>query len=46
MRIEEIENLIEPVVISHGCELWGIELLRGKKDLQLESILMPLRVPP
>jgi len=31
MRIEEIENLIEPVVISHGCELWGIELLRGKK---------------
>ena len=31
MRIEEIENAIEPVVNSHGCELWGIELLRGKK---------------
>ena len=31
MRIEEIENEIQPVVISHGCELWGIELLRGKK---------------
>ena len=31
MRIEEIENAIEPVVTSHGCELWGIELLRGKK---------------
>mgnify|MGYP001158732421 FL=1 len=31
MRIEEIENEIEPVVISHGCELWGVELLRGKK---------------
>jgi ribosome maturation factor RimP len=35
MRKEEIENAIEPVVTSHGCELWGIELLRGKKkDLQ------------
>ena len=31
MRIEEIENAIEPVVISHGCELWGIDLLRGKR---------------
>ena len=31
MRIEEIEHAIEPVVISHGCELWGVELLRGKK---------------
>lgn len=31
MRIEEIENVIDPVVISHGCELWGIDLLRGKK---------------
>jgi len=31
MRIEEIGNAIEPVVISHGCELWGVELLRGKK---------------
>ena len=31
MRIEEIERAIEPVVTSHGCELWGVELLRGKK---------------
>ena len=31
MRIEEIEDIIEPVVTSHGCELWGVELLRGKK---------------
>ena len=31
MRIDEIENAIEPVVISHGCELWGVEFLRGKK---------------
>ena len=31
MRIEEIENAIDPVVTSHGCELWGVELLRGKK---------------
>ena len=31
MRIEEIENVIDPVVSSHGCELWGIDLLRGKK---------------
>ena len=31
MRIEEIENVIEPVVISQGCVLWGVELLRGKK---------------
>ena len=30
MRIEEIEDIIKPIVISHGCELWGIELLRGK----------------
>ena len=31
MRVEEIENAIDPVVTSHGCELWGVELLRGKK---------------
>ena len=31
MRIEELESTIEPVVTSHGCELWGIELVRGKK---------------
>ena len=31
MRIEDIENAIKPVVTSHGCELWGVELLRGKK---------------
>jgi ribosome maturation factor RimP len=31
MRIEEIENAIKPVVESHGCELWGIDLLRGKR---------------
>ena len=44
MRIEEIEDTIEPVVTSHGCELWGVELLRGKKRPQLESILMQLPV--
>ena len=31
MRIEDIENTINPVVGNHGCELWGIELLRGKR---------------
>tara|TARA_S200000501_G_scaffold349940_1_gene366494 strand:+ start:81 stop:557 length:477 start_codon:yes stop_codon:yes gene_type:complete len=31
MRIEEIENIIDPVVTSHGCNFWGVELLRGKK---------------
>ena len=31
MRIEELEIAIKPIVISHGCELWGIELVRGKK---------------
>ena len=31
MRIDEIESAIEPVVISNGCELWGVEFLRGKK---------------
>ena len=31
MRIEELEIAIEPIVTSHGCELWGIELVRGKK---------------
>ena len=31
MRIDEIEDAIEPIVSSHGCQLWGIELLRGKK---------------
>ena len=31
MRIDELEIAIEPVVTSHGCELWGIELVRGKK---------------
>ena len=31
MKIEEIENAINPAVESHGCILWGIDLLRGKK---------------
>ena len=31
MRIEELEIAIKPVVTSHGCILWGIELVRGKK---------------
>ena len=31
MRIDEIEDAIEPIVTSHGCELWGVELLRGRK---------------
>ena len=31
MRIDKLEIVIEPVVTSHGCELWGIELVRGKK---------------
>ena len=31
MRIEEIEHAIEPVITSHGCQLWGVEFLRGKK---------------
>tara|TARA_Y100000768_G_C23853531_1_gene622218 strand:+ start:91 stop:576 length:486 start_codon:yes stop_codon:yes gene_type:complete len=31
MRLEEIENTITPVVKSHGCVLWGLEFLRGKK---------------
>jgi len=31
MRIEEIENAIKPVVESHGCTMWGIDLLRGKR---------------
>ena len=31
MRTEELEIAIEPIVTGHGCELWGIELARGKK---------------
>ena len=31
MRIDEIEDAIEPIATSHGCELWGVELLRGRK---------------
>ena len=31
MRIKDIEDEINPVIVSHGCELWGVELLRGKK---------------
>ena len=31
MRILDLESTIKPVVTSHGCELWGIELIRGKK---------------
>ena len=31
MRIEELEKMIQPVVESHGCELWGVDLLRGKR---------------
>ena len=31
MRLEDIENTITPAIQSHGCELWGVELLRGKK---------------
>ena len=31
MRKDELEIAIEPVVTNHGCELWGVELIRGKK---------------
>ena len=31
MRIDDIESIINPVVGSHGCELWGIDMLRGKR---------------
>ena len=31
MRVQDLESAIKPVVVSHGCELWGIELIRGKK---------------
>ena len=31
MNIEELKNIIEPVVNRNECFLWGIEILRGKK---------------
>ena len=31
MNIEELNNIIEPVVTRNKCILWGIEILRGKK---------------
>ena len=31
MNIEELKNIIEPVVNRNDCILWGIEILRGKK---------------
>ena len=39
MRIEELEIAIEPVITSHGCELWGIELVRGKKRLTIRVFI-------
>ena len=31
MNIEDLKNIVEPVVNSNKCILWGIEILRGKK---------------
>jgi ribosome maturation factor RimP len=31
MNKDEFKNIIEPVVNSNKCILWGIEILRGKK---------------
>ncbi len=31
MMKDEIEKIVEPVIERHGCLLWGIEILRGRK---------------
>ena len=31
MNKDEYKNIIEPVVNSNNCILWGLEILRGKK---------------
>ena len=32
MMIEEIKKIIEPAIMQNNCFLWGIEILRGKKN--------------
>tara|TARA_B100001057_G_C22060644_1_gene648207 strand:- start:12 stop:494 length:483 start_codon:yes stop_codon:yes gene_type:complete len=35
MLINEIENIVKPVIYRNNCSLWGIEILRGKKKSTL-----------
>ena len=32
IMIEEIKKIIEPAIMQNNCFLWGIEILRGKKN--------------
>ncbi len=31
MNKDDIENIVKPVINRHECDLWGIEILRGRK---------------
>lgn len=33
MRTEDIETLIEPAIQALGCQLWGLQLLPGKRPV-------------
>ncbi len=37
--IEEIRKIIEPAIRQNNCFLWGIEILRGKKNLTLRVFI-------
>ena len=39
MNKEEFKNIIEPIINSNNCILWGIEILRGKKRATLRVFI-------
>ena len=43
MNKEEIEKIIIPVINRNNCFLWGIEILRGKKNTTLRIFIDSVR---
>tara|TARA_E500000081_G_scaffold5119_1_gene5774 strand:- start:317 stop:832 length:516 start_codon:yes stop_codon:yes gene_type:complete len=39
IMIEEIKKIIEPAIMQNNCFLWGIEILRGKKNPTLRVFI-------
>ena len=39
MNIDDLKNIIEPVITRNNCFLWGIEILRGKKKNTLRVFI-------
>ena len=42
MKIDDFKNIIDPVINRNNCFLWGIEILRGKKKILSEFLLIQI----